>query len=112
RTITLKKAMDPDTLLAFEMNEAPIPKDHGFPLRLIASGWAGDSWVKWVQRIEVLDHEFEGFWMKVGYRHPPKPVPPGTAVPPEQMIPVTDLGVKSVIGSPAESWRAPGNTQI
>ena len=112
RTITFKKAMDPDTLLAFEMNDAPIPKDHGFPLRLIASGWAGDSWVKWVKRIEVLDHEFDGFWMKVGYRHPPKPVAPGTAVPPEQMIPVTDLAVKSVIGSPAESWRAPGNTQI
>jgi DMSO/TMAO reductase YedYZ molybdopterin-dependent catalytic subunit len=112
RTITAKKALDPDTLLAYEMNDQPIPMDHGFPLRLIASGWAGDSWVKWIRRIEVLDHEFDGFWMKVGYRHPPKPVAPGTPVPPEQMVPVTDLAVKSQIGSPAEGWRAPGNARI
>ena len=112
RTITLAKAMDPETLLAYEMNGAPIPMDHGFPLRLIASGWAGDSWVKWIQRMEILDHEFEGFWMKTAYRHPDHPVAPGSAVPPEQMVPVTDLAVKSVIGSPAGEWMAPGHTRI
>lgn len=112
RTMPIKKALDPDTLLAYEMNDQPIPMDHGFPVRLIASGWAGDSWVKWIQRIEALDHEFEGFWMKVGYRHPKQPVAPGTAVPPEQMVPVTDLAVKSVIGSPADNWAAPGNIRI
>ena len=50
--------------------------DHGFPLRLIVPGWAGDSWVKWVKHIEVLDHEFDGFWMKTRYRHPPNPSRP------------------------------------
>ena len=43
------------------------------------------------QHIEVLDHEFEGFWMKTAYRHPTHPVEPGAAVDPKEMVPVTDL---------------------
>lgn len=109
RTVALRKAFDPDTLLAYELNDKPIPMEHGFPLRLIVPGWAGDSWVKWVKHIEVLDHEYDGFWMKVAYRHPTHPVAPGTAVPPQEMVPVTDLAVKSVIASPVAGWAgAPG----
>jgi DMSO/TMAO reductase YedYZ molybdopterin-dependent catalytic subunit len=111
RTLTIEKAMDPDTLLAFEMNGQALPVEHGFPLRVIASGWAGDSWVKWLQRIEVLDHEFEGFWMKTAYRHPNHPVAPGAAVDPKDMIPVSDLNVKSIIASP-ENWTKPGLVTI
>lgn len=111
RTITAKKALDPDTLLAYEMNSQPLPDEHGYPLRLIAPGWAGDSWVKWLAHIEVLDHEFEGFWMKVGYRHPREHVEPGAAVPAGEMVPVTDLNVKSVIATPAD-WVKPGRVRI
>lgn len=111
RTITVEKAMHPDTLLAYEMNGQALPVQHGFPLRVIAPGWAGDSWVKWLQHIEVLDHEFEGFWMKSAYRHPAQPVAPGTAVDPAAMIPVTDLGVKSVIAVP-NGWAKPGAVRI
>ena len=111
RTITTAKAIHPDTLLAYEMNGQPLPVEHGFPLRVIAPGWAGDSWVKWLQHIEVLDHEFEGFWMKSAYRHPAHPVAPGTAVDPAEMVPVTDLNVKSVIAVPA-GWAKPGAVRI
>jgi sulfite oxidase len=107
RTLEVPKAMHPDTLLAWEMNGRPLTEEHGFPLRVIASGWAGDSWVKWLTRIELLDHDFDGFWMKTAYRHPPKHIAPGTAVDPKDMIPVTDLNVKSVIAHPGE-WAAPG----
>ena len=111
RTITVAKALHPDTLLAYEMNGQPLPVEHGFPLRVIAPGWAGDSWVKWLQHIEVLDREFDGFWMKTAYRHPPQPVAPGTAVDPSQMVPVTDLGVKSVIANPS-AWAKPGTVRV
>jgi len=111
RTIPLAKALDPDTLLAYEMNGRPLPVKHGFPLRLIAPGWAGDSWVKWLQHIEVLDHEFDGFWMKTAYRRPTRPVPPGTAVDASEMVPVTDLGVKSVIAVP-NGWARPGAVRV
>ena len=111
RTITRAKALHPDTLLAYQMNGQDLPVEHGFPLRVIAPGWASDSWVKWVRHIEVLDHEFEGFWMKSAYRHPPNPVAPGTAVDPADMVPVTDLNVKSVIASP-RVWAKPGTVRI
>lgn len=55
RTITVAKALHPDTLLAYEMNGQALPVEHGFPLRVIAPGWASDSWVKWLQHIEVLE---------------------------------------------------------
>lgn len=77
RTIPMKKALDPNTLLAYEMNGAALDPSHGFPLRVVVPGWAGDSWVKWVTKIEVRDTEFEGFFMKTGYRHPGKGVTPG-----------------------------------
>lgn len=111
RTVEVKKALHPDTILAYQLNDADIPVEHGYPLRLIVPGWAGDSWVKWVRHIEVLDHEFDGFWMKTAYRHPVKPVAPGTAVPPDQMVPVTDLAVKSVIATPG-NWAPPGHLRI
>lgn len=107
RTVSIGKGMHPDTMLAWEMNGAPLTREHGFPLRLVAPGWASDSWVKWLKRVEVLDHEFEGFWMKTAYRHPTKPVAPGGTVDPAEMAPVTDLKVKSFIAAPVD-WALPG----
>lgn len=102
RGIPFNKAMDPNTILAYEMNGAPLTRDHGFPLRVVVPGWAGDCWVKWLTRIEVRDTEFDGFFMKTAYRHPGKPVAPGSAVDPAQMKPVTTLQIKSVIASHAD----------
>ena len=99
RGIPFNKAMDPNTILAYEMNGEALPKEHGFPLRVIVPGWAGDCWVKWLTRIEVRDTDSEGFYMKTAYRHPGKGVPPGTAVDPAQMKPVTTLQIKSIIAS-------------
>ena len=100
RSIPVKKALDPNTLLAYEMNGEPMPVKHGFPMRVITAGWASDSWVKWLTSITVLDKEWDGFWMKNAYRKPDHPVAPMTALTPEQMKPVTSLQVKSVIESP------------
>ena len=102
RSIPIKKALDTNTILAYEMNGETLPVKHGFPLRVIAPGWASDSWVKWLTSIRVLDKEHDGFWMKASYRHPGKPVAPGTAVTFEKMQPVTSLHVKSVIAAPID----------
>lgn len=103
RSIPVKKALDPDTMLAFEMNGQPLPVSHGAPLRVVVPGWGGDCWIKWLTGIQVLDREFEGFFMKTGYRHPGKGVPPGTAVDPAQMKPVESVRVKSVIATPRDN---------
>ena len=111
RTIEISKALDPDTLLAWDMNGKPLTPDHGFPLRVIAPGWASDSWCKWLTKLEPMDHEFEGFWMKTAYRHPNHHVEPGAAVDAKDMTPVTDLNVKSVIAIPGAVVR-PGRVAV
>jgi DMSO/TMAO reductase YedYZ molybdopterin-dependent catalytic subunit len=112
RSIPIAKALDSQTLLAYEMNGETLPVKHGFPLRVVAPGWAGDAWIKWLTSISVLAQEHDGFWMKRAYRHPGKPVRL-TAVPPEQMQPVTSLRVKSVslaAGRLARGRKAPNNS--
>jgi sulfite oxidase len=107
RSIPREKAVHPDTLLAFEMNGQPLTPSHGFPLRVVAPGWAGDNWVKWLTNIEVRDKEFDGFFMKTAYRHPVRTVAPGAAVDPADMTPVSTLRPKSVIVSPVNGQTVP-----
>ena len=52
RSIPIERALDPNTLLAFDMNGELLPAQHGFPLRLVVPGWASDSWAKWVSKID------------------------------------------------------------
>jgi len=56
------------TLLAYEMNGAPLPPQHGFPLRLVVPGWYGMTNVKWLARITLLQEPFQGYQNAVGYR--------------------------------------------
>jgi DMSO/TMAO reductase YedYZ molybdopterin-dependent catalytic subunit len=67
RSMSLDDALDPDNLLCYEMNGAPLPPEHGFPVRLIAPGWYGVANVKWLTRIEVLDSRFQGRFMARDY---------------------------------------------
>jgi sulfane dehydrogenase subunit SoxC len=53
RPMSLAKAMEDDTLLAYAFNGEPVPADHGFPVRAIVPGWVGINSIKWVGRIEV-----------------------------------------------------------
>ena len=53
RVLPVEKAMHPDTLLAYVLNGEVLPKDHGFPLRVVAPGWVGSSCIKWLGRIVV-----------------------------------------------------------
>jgi sulfane dehydrogenase subunit SoxC len=57
-----------EAILAYEMNGAPLPPQHGFPLRLVVPGWYGMQNVKWLVRITVLEEPFAGFQNAVGYR--------------------------------------------
>jgi DMSO/TMAO reductase YedYZ molybdopterin-dependent catalytic subunit len=67
RSMTLDDALNPDNLLCYEMNGAPLPPEHGFPVRLIAPGWYGVANVKWLTRIEVLDQQYRGRFMARDY---------------------------------------------
>jgi DMSO/TMAO reductase YedYZ molybdopterin-dependent catalytic subunit len=67
RSMSIEDAMDPKLLLAWEVNGAPLPTEHGFPLRLVAPGWYGVANVKWLKRIEVRDTRFMGRFMARDY---------------------------------------------
>jgi DMSO/TMAO reductase YedYZ molybdopterin-dependent catalytic subunit len=66
-TIPLEKAMEPTTLLAYEMNGVPLPDRHGYPLRMIVPGYFGEKNVKWLTRVEVTDANAKGFYEAQGW---------------------------------------------
>jgi DMSO/TMAO reductase YedYZ molybdopterin-dependent catalytic subunit len=67
RSMSLDDALGGDNLLCYEMNGAPLPPEHGFPVRLIAPGWYGVANVKWLTRIEVRDSRYQGRFMARDY---------------------------------------------
>ena len=67
RSMSLGEALNRDNLLCYEMNGEPLPPAHGFPVRLIAPGWYGVANVKWLTRIEVMDHRYAGQFMARDY---------------------------------------------
>ncbi|MFQ5597079.1 MAG: molybdopterin-dependent oxidoreductase [Nitrospiria bacterium] len=63
-SIPLNRAMEYDVFLAYEMNGAPLNKDHGFPLRAVVPGIFGIKNVKWLTNIELVDYDYKGYWQK------------------------------------------------
>ena len=63
-SIPIEKILDPngDVMLAYQMNGQEIPRDHGYPVRLIVPGFAGIRNVKWVSEIRITDEEVESTW--------------------------------------------------
>jgi DMSO/TMAO reductase YedYZ molybdopterin-dependent catalytic subunit len=92
----IDKMMDPSTLVAYAMNGEDIPIHHGYPVRIVAPGWAGSVSQKWLTRIWVRDREHDGPGMTgLSYRVPRHPVAAGTEVPEEDMIVMGSMIVKS-----------------
>lgn len=67
RSMTLREAMHPGLLLCYEMNGDPLPREHGYPVRLIVPGWYGVASVKWLTHIEVRDGRHQGRFMARDY---------------------------------------------
>ncbi|MET9893168.1 sulfite oxidase [Streptomyces sp. NPDC006465] len=59
---------EPEVLVAYAMNGAPLPPQHGHPLRLVVPGWYGMAQVKWLREITVTETPFRGFQQAVAYR--------------------------------------------
>lgn len=101
RGAPMAKAMQDETLLAFQMNGEDIPLAHGYPLRLVAGGWPASVSGKWVNRISIRNKEHDGPKMEgTSYRVPCKPVAPGEKVADEDMCIIESMPVKSLITYP------------
>src|SRR5215510_9486725 len=62
RPLSVAKAVAEDTILAYAMNGAPLPPDHGSPVRVLVPGWIGVANIKWVGRIEVSEESLFSPW--------------------------------------------------
>jgi DMSO/TMAO reductase YedYZ molybdopterin-dependent catalytic subunit len=102
RSLGMRKAIHPATLLALQMNGEPLPDLHGFPLRLIVPGWDGTSWVKWVTSLTVANEPDQGFFMNPAYRFPKHPGAPGAPVDRADLEVIEGMPVKSYIAGPAD----------
>jgi DMSO/TMAO reductase YedYZ molybdopterin-dependent catalytic subunit len=67
RTLTARDALRLDAMLAYEFDGKPLPNNHGAPVRLVVPGWYGVAWVKWLNRIEVLDRPYLNRFMGRDY---------------------------------------------
>lgn len=66
-SIPFQRAMQDDVMLAYLMNGEKLPKEHGFPLRLIVPGLYGIKNVKWIIEIEVYNGDYKGYWQRRGW---------------------------------------------
>ncbi|MGE0242210.1 MAG: sulfite oxidase [Parvibaculaceae bacterium] len=113
RGVRLAKAMEPHTLLAYEMNGKPIPIIHGGPLRLIVPGWPASASHKWLTRIWIRDREHDGPGMTgTSYRVPTVPGIPGDPhFNATGMRILESMPVRSIITNMRDGQRLPAGTR-
>jgi sulfite dehydrogenase len=70
KSLDVPHALEPEILVAYEMNGRPLPMLNGFPVRLVVPGWFATYWVKALTEITVLPHRFDGYWMAKAYKIP------------------------------------------
>jgi hypothetical protein len=110
KALDVDHALDGEVLLAYAMNGADLPFLNGYPLRLVVPGHYGTYWVKHLSEINVVDAEFDGYWMKTAYRIPDNDcacVAPGTR--PESTRPIGKLNVRSFVTSHRDGQSLPAD---
>jgi DMSO/TMAO reductase YedYZ molybdopterin-dependent catalytic subunit len=73
KSLSIDHAREGDVMVAYAMNDEPLPVLNGFPLRLVVPGWYATYWVKMVKDIEVLNRPDDNYWTKSAYRIPDTP---------------------------------------
>ena len=98
RGVPIAKAMNPYSIIAYEMNGGPIPTLNGFPVRTVCPGWPGSTSQKWLKRIWVRDQVHDGTKMTgKAYRVPKYNVEAGEKVPKDAFKIIQSMPVKSLI---------------
>jgi sulfite dehydrogenase len=102
KSIPVWKAMDENTIIAYEMNGAPLPHFNGYPARIVVPGWTGTYWMKHVNKIDALTQPFKSFWMNPAYRIPVGMFPIAARFTSQEYAPntpITEMVVNSLITS-------------
>jgi sulfite dehydrogenase len=109
KALSIDHARDGEVMVAYAMNDQPLPMVNGFPLRLVVPGWYGTYWVKSLSDITVLTQPFSNFWTDKAYRIPS--APNGTESPQslaKDTVPINKFNVRSIFvrPEPDEIWHA------
>ncbi|MCH2279180.1 MAG: molybdopterin-dependent oxidoreductase [Vicinamibacterales bacterium] len=67
RSLPLREPVMETAMLCYEINGMPLSMVHGSPLRLVVPGWYGVAWVKWLNRIDLVDRRYVGRFMSRDY---------------------------------------------
>lgn len=105
KSIPVWKAVDENTIVAYEMNGQPLPQFNGFPARVIVPGWTGTYWMKHVITINALTKPQGGFWMNPAYRVPLGKFPLRDRFTSQEYAPntpITEMVVNSLVTSHRE----------
>ncbi len=108
KALDLDQARDGEVMVAYAMNGQVLPFLNGYPLRLVVPGHYGTYWVKHLNEINVVDAQFDGYWMKTAYRVPDNDcacVAPGQK--PDKTRPITRLNIRSFVTSHADGAKVP-----
>jgi DMSO/TMAO reductase YedYZ molybdopterin-dependent catalytic subunit len=101
KALSIDHALDGEVMIAYAMNDQPLPMLNGFPLRLVVPGWYGTYWVKALSEVTVLPHVFSNFWTDTAYRIPSGPN--GTESPEhpaKDTVPINRFNVRSIFVRP------------
>ena len=104
-SIPIEKALDINgaVLLAYEMNGEPLPRDHGYPVRVVVPGYVGARSVKWVASIVVQKEESSNFFQQKDYKVFPSHVMWDTVEPMWATTPaLLELNVQAAITLPED----------
>ena len=116
KSLPVWKAMDENTIVAYEMNGAPLPHFNGFPARLIVPGWTGTYWMKHLISVTALTKPQGGFWMKPAYRIPVGEFPVVARFLTQEdatSTPITEIVVNSLITSHRDGAKVkPGRVTV
>src|SRR6201997_3478322 len=102
KSIPTWKALEDTTMVAYEMNGAPLPHFNGFPARLIVPGWTGTYWMKHLTTVKPVTKPQGGFWMNPSYRIPVGKFPVVARFISQEnatSTPITEMVVNSLITS-------------
>ena len=110
KALDVDHACEPEVLVAYEMNGAPLPMLNGFPARLVVPGWYATYWVKALSTITVVEKPYTGFWMATAYKIPTtagaNELPQALAA---QTVPINRMNVRSFFVRPDPGARRKRN---
>ncbi|HEY5928775.1 MAG TPA: molybdopterin-dependent oxidoreductase [Burkholderiales bacterium] len=108
KSLPVWRAMDENTLVAFEMNGEPLPHWNGFPARLVVPGWTATYWMKHLTSVSAVSQPYKGFWMNPAYRIPKGKFPVidrFVSQETEANTPITEMVVNSLISTPEKEGK-------